>query len=222
MMWRALLRRCPGRSMTVVGDLAQAAARWGPASWADVLDEHVAGRWRIARLTINYRTPAEIMTVAEDVLRAIDPAAEAPRSVRSSGRPPHAVQVPPADLLTAVSVHVAERAKESTEGQLAVIAPTDLVADLAKRLRDDVPAAFAGADTRGAVLTVSDVKGLEFDDVVLVEPAAILGESKRGLNDLYVALTRATQRLVVVHSAELPATLAGLTAADGDAASPPR
>ena len=66
MMLRALLRRCPSRSMTVVGDLAQAAARWGPANWADVLEEQVPGRWRVERLTINYRTPAEIMTVAEE------------------------------------------------------------------------------------------------------------------------------------------------------------
>jgi DNA helicase IV len=210
MMWRALLRRCPGRSMTVVGDLAQAAARWGPSSWADVLDDQVAGRWRVARLTINYRTPAEIMTVAEDVLRAIDPTAEPPRSVRSSGRPPYSVRVAATDLLAAVSEQVAKCVAESAEGQLAVIAPAELVGDLARQLRDDVPDAFAGADPRGAVLTVLDVKGLEFDDVVLVEPMEIVGESERGLSDLYVALTRATQRLVVVHSAELPATLAQL------------
>ncbi|WP_169811685.1 ATP-binding domain-containing protein, partial [Nocardia shimofusensis] len=85
-------------------------------------------------------------------------------------------------------------------GTTAVIAPADLISGLTE---------LDGESVR--VLTVQQVKGLEFDDVVLVEPAGLIGESPRGLNDLYVALTRATQRLIVVHCTDLPEVLAALT-----------
>jgi DNA helicase IV len=71
MAWRMLMRRSPSRSMTVVGDMAQTGAAWGPGSWAAALDPYAAGRWRVEELTVNYRTPAEIMAVAADVLASM-------------------------------------------------------------------------------------------------------------------------------------------------------
>ena len=85
MDWRMVLRRCPARSMTVVGDLAQTAAPGGADSWAQVLDPVAAGRWRTARLTVNYRTPARVMALAAALL---PPGAEPPLSVRDSDEAP--------------------------------------------------------------------------------------------------------------------------------------
>ena len=85
MDWRMVLRRCPARSMTVVGDLAQTAAPGGADSWAQVLDPVAAGRWRTARLTVNYRTPAPVMALAAALL---PPGVEPPLSVRDSDESP--------------------------------------------------------------------------------------------------------------------------------------
>ncbi|BAD56752.1 HelD family protein [Nocardia farcinica] len=196
MAWRMVMRRIPNRWMTVVGDVAQTGDPAGAASWQQVLEPYVAQRWKLTELTVNYRTPAEIMTVAADVLAAIDPAATAPRSVRETGHRPRAERVTEAELPAAVARAVAEH---HGPGTTAVIAPHELT---------DALAEVDGEAVR--VLTVSEVKGLEFDTVLLVEPARIVEESPRGLNDLYVALTRATQRLHVLHTAELPAVLGAL------------
>ncbi|MBF6253662.1 HelD family protein [Nocardia farcinica] len=196
MAWRMVMRRIPNRWMTVVGDVAQTGDPAGAASWQQVLEPYVAQRWKLTELTVNYRTPAEIMTVAADVLAAIDPAATAPRSVRETGHRPRAERVTEAELPAAVARAVAEH---HGPGTTAVIAPHELT---------DALAEVDGEAVR--VLTVSEVKGLEFDTVLLVEPARIVEESPRGLNDLYVALTRATQRLHVLHTAELPEVLGAL------------
>ncbi|MBF6467640.1 AAA family ATPase [Nocardia beijingensis] len=193
MAWRMVMRRIPNRWVTVVGDVAQTGDPAGTSSWQRMLEPYVASRWKLTELTVNYRTPAEIMDVAADVLAAIDPAATAPRSVRETGVAPRAYRVAPGNVHAEVARLVAA---ETGPGTTAVIAPQALVAGLAD---------LAGQAVR--VLTVHDVKGLEFDAVYLVEPQAILDESPRGLNDLYVALTRATQRLGVVHSADLPGVL---------------
>ena len=93
MAWRMLMRRCPTRSMTVVGDVAQTSAPWGVRSWGAALEPVAPDRWRVAELTVNYRTPSEVMAVAADVLAAVDPAAESPSSVRESGQLPLAHRV---------------------------------------------------------------------------------------------------------------------------------
>ncbi|NMN95132.1 HelD family protein [Antrihabitans stalactiti] len=191
--WRMVMRRIPNRWITVVGDVAQTGDPAGTSSWQRILEPYVARRWKLAELTVNYRTPAEIMDVAEDVLAAIDPEATIPRSIRNSGAPPWVERVDEDDLEAAVRRHVAA---ETGPGISAVIAGHDLRARLAGLESDTV-----------SVLTVRDVKGLEFDSVFIVDPQHILDESPRGMNDLYVALTRATQRLGVIHSQELPAVL---------------
>ncbi|MCM6778811.1 AAA family ATPase [Nocardia sp. CDC159] len=197
MAWRMVMRRIPNRWVTVVGDVAQTGDPAGASSWQRMLEPYVAKRWKLTELTVNYRTPAEIMTVAADVLAAIDPDATAPRSVRESGHPPQALRVDPADRPEQVAKLVAEEADRP--GISAILAPHALVNEFAEVASDSV-----------RVLTVSEAKGLEFDAVILVEPQTILNESPRGLNDLYVALTRATQRLSVVHSEELPEVLGAL------------
>ncbi|MGX1774365.1 HelD family protein [Nocardia brasiliensis] len=196
MAWRMVMRRIPNRWITVVGDVAQTGDPAGASSWQRMLEPYVAKRWKLTELTVNYRTPAEIMDVAADVLAAIDPDATAPRSVRETGNPPRGHRVDPSGVRDEVARLIAT---ETGPGTTAVIAPHALLEGLAE---------LAGESVR--VLTVHDVKGLEFDAVYLVEPQAILDESPRGLNDLYVALTRATQRLGVVHSADLPEVLGAL------------
>src|SRR5579863_3854288 len=204
MAWRMVMRRIPTRSLTVVGDLAQRGSAAGARSWAQMLDPYVKGRWREERLTVNYRTPAEIMAVAADVLASVAPGEQPPESVREEGVPPRAVQ----GLDRVAPVVDAELAEMGDGGRLAVIAPTSRIAALARALPGAVPGDQAESlDAPVALLTVGQSKGLEFDRVVLVDPAGILAQSPAGGHDLYVAITRATHRLTVVHHGDLPAAL---------------
>ncbi|HEY1734266.1 MAG TPA: AAA family ATPase, partial [Acidimicrobiales bacterium] len=212
MAWRMLVRRCPMRSMTVVGDIAQASAPWGVRRWADALEPVAPDRWRVAELTVNYRTPSEVMAVAADVLAAVDPAAESPSSVREVGYPPYSHRVAVGDDLVARVVDVVDLARRALgDGTVAVIAPSRLydpvVAAVGERFPGEVGTGAAGLDSAVAVLAVTEAKGLEFDGVVLVEPGDWIAAGDRGLRDLYVALTRSTQRVDVVHSGEVPAVL---------------
>ncbi|GAA1893829.1 ATP-binding domain-containing protein [Williamsia serinedens] len=195
MAWRMIMRRIPNRWMTVIGDTAQTGAPAGTRSWGAVLEPYVAQRWRRHDLTVNYRTPAEIMELAARVLAEIDPAAQAPRSIRRAGTRPEMRRVAAPDRAAAATT--AAR-MDDVEGISAIIVPDELA--------DEIRHAAGDVDTR--VLSVADCKGLEFDRTVVVEPSLIVGQSARGLNDLYVALTRATQQLTVVHTGSLPASLA--------------
>jgi DNA helicase IV len=214
MAWRMLMRRCPARSMTLVGDVAQTGDLAGTSSWQRVLGPHLANRWRLERLSINYRAPAEIMAVAADVLAGIDPSLEPPRSVRETGVRPWREQVPPAELPARLAGLVASEAAQMTDGRLAVIVPATRLRELGQAIRGAVPDAAVGEDpeltTPVVVLSVAQAKGLEFDSVFVADPDRILADSPRGGGDLYVALTRATQRLAVVHSGEPPSVLARL------------
>ncbi|NBE99650.1 helicase [Nonomuraea sp. KC401] len=214
MAWRAVMRRCPTRSMTIVGDIAQTGSAAGARSWAEVLDPYVAGRWRQERLSVNYRTPVELMALAARVLATVDPALEAPASVRELGAQPWSAP------LTALAELV--QAEVGEGGKVAVVVPDRLLGPLG----DEVSAAVAGTvvvtpgagrakgaealDAPVAVMGVTDAKGLEFDSVIVAEPDLIAAQSPRGPSDLYVALTRATQRLGVVHERPLPEALGGL------------
>jgi hypothetical protein len=222
MAWRMVMRRIPTRSLTVVGDVAQRGSAAGARSWAQMLDPYVKGRWHQEYLTVNYRTPSEIMAVAADVLASVAPDEQPPESVREEGVPPRAVKIlaspsaPSFSLATgAAAVVEAEHGDMGAEngpgGRLAVIAPAARIGELARA----VPAAVPGdrpevLDSPIALLTVGQSKGLEFDRVVLVDPAGILAESPAGGHDLYVALTRATHRLTVVYDGDLPPALGRL------------
>ncbi|WP_329166476.1 AAA family ATPase [Streptomyces sp. NBC_01717] len=181
MAWRLLMRRSPTRSMTLVGDPAQTGDLAGCDSWQEILAPHVQDRWQLARLGVNYRTPAEIMEYAAERRRATDPAFEPPRSIRSTGARPWERTLPLADV-----AGLAE-AEAPAEGRLAVIAPRELHAELTGL--DDGP-----LDLHRPVVLLDprQAKGLEFDTVLVVAPALMTP------NDLYVALTRATQRLGVI------------------------
>lgn len=212
MAWRMLMRRCPARSMTVVGDVAQCSTPGGTTSWAASLDTYAPGRWRSARLTLNYRTPTQVMAVAADVLAALDPGLDPPVSVRAAEDRPWAHRTTPerfdADLRAIVEQ------EQDADGRLAVIVGEAAPEWLRQRVGEALPqAATDGAarlDSPVAIFGARECKGLEFDVVIVVEPAAIIDGSERGLADLYVALTRATRRLGVVHLGELPTALSRL------------
>ena len=157
MEWRMVFRRSPARWMTLVGDTAQTGSPAGVDTWAATLEPYVGGRFRHHALTVNYRTPVEIMEVANEVLGVIDPAATPAVAIRESG---HQVQWLPAGTQPDV--------------------------------RDD------GLTQVITAANVGEIKGLEFDHVIVLEPAGIVEASPQGWQDLYVAVTRATQTLTVV------------------------
>ncbi|WP_460724151.1 RNA polymerase recycling motor ATPase HelR [Nocardia heshunensis] len=186
MDWRVLMRRCPSHSFTVVGDLAQRSSPAGATSWDTMLEPYVPGRWQYRSLTVNYRTPAEIMAVAAAVLADFAPDVVPPESVRACGVQPWARQLQVDEMASAIAEF--ERDEAGREGTSIVIGPPGMPGT--------VPA--------------WETKGLEFDAVLVVQPDEILAESPRGAAELYVALTRATQRLGVLHSRPLPEYLSGL------------
>lgn len=208
MQWRMLARRCPTGSMTLVGDFGQASRPGALSSWDDVIANlPVRVPPHRVLLTVNYRTPAEIMDVANRLLPAAAPGVAPARPVRSTGAHPEVFAVTPDELVRSA----AEAARESLTrgGTVAVIAPVELHPALTAALvdrgavADDVEA----IDAPVAVLTGLDSKGLEFDHVIVVEPARLVAADRCGLRLLYVVLTRATRRLVVVHAAPLPEAL---------------
>jgi DNA helicase IV len=207
MVWRALFRRCPSRSMTVVGDLDQASSACGASSWGEMLRPHAGSAWRRVALTVNYRTPAEVMDAALPVLRALDPQAGPPLAVRAGGSAPWRLRVD-GDLVGAVVAAVGR--ERGAGGHLAVIAPEELVAPIGTALTAAHPGTSFGPapdlERAVVVLTPDVAKGLEFDGVLVVDPGRILARP-RGLGALYVALTRATRRLGILHRGEAPEVL---------------
>jgi DNA helicase IV len=213
MQLRMLARRCPSGSMTVLGDLGQASGHWSPSTWDDVV-AHLPGRRppTLVELTVNYRTPAEVMEIAQRVLAASGAAVAPSRPARRSGAPPALTAAPALGLAAAVAGVVEREGAEVGEGKVGVITPARLVDTLAAVL----PAGAAGGDLLDApvaLLGIPQAKGLEFDSVVVVEPAAIVAEGadgrdrRAGLRALYMALTRTTRRLHLVHAEPLPPEL---------------
>lgn len=219
MAWRMLMRRCPARSMTVVGDMAQASDLGGGSSWQEVLGPHLDDRWRLERLTINYRTPAEIADVAGDVLAAIDPELHPPRPVRETGVVPWSHRAAAGQLPAVLGSLAGLEAGRIGAGRLAVIVPGSRLAELTEAVAEVVPDVISAdapdLDRPVVVLSVAQAKGLEFDAVLVADPLRIVADSPRGLNDLYVAITRATQRLGVVYEDDLPKVLSRLHPQDG-------
>ncbi|MDN3297033.1 AAA family ATPase [Streptomyces ficellus] len=194
MAWRLLMRRIPTRSMTIVGDPAQTGDAAGCGSWEEILAPYVGERFEHVRLGVNYRTPAEIMEVAAELRRAEDPAFQPPRSVRSTGVPPW--EVTTGDL--AGEVADAVRREMPDEGRLAVIAPAVHHPALGAALPDAAHGVNPDLTRPVVLLDPRQAKGLEFDTVIVADPDTIRSGGPHGVNDLYVALTRATQRLGIV------------------------
>ena len=211
MVWRVLMRRCPSRSMTVVGDIAQTGSVAGTRSWADVLDPYAKDRWRQEDLTLNYRTTGKIMDLAADVLREIDDELVAPAAVRVGDADPWSLAVNAEDLLAVLPGLAKEEHAAVGAGRLAIITTQARIDRWGTALAEVDGVAFAdeptALDAATVVLTPVQSKGLEFDAVLVVEPAEILAEPDRGARDLYVALTRATQRVGIVHTGPRPRLL---------------
>lgn len=203
MQARSLARRCPSGSMTVLGDLAQATGDHSYEDWSP-LGSALAGEdgWHLAELTVGYRVPKEVMEFAEVLGRSISPKTPFPRSIRPVGP----------DGLTLVPVEAARLRDEAVararpllasqnDRSVAVIVP-DAFGDEVPEIR----AALPGGE-RATVITAAEAKGLEFDHVVLVEPAEVAARAPGGHGLLYVALTRCTRSLVIVHSGPVPRML---------------
>jgi DNA helicase IV len=225
MQLRMLTRRSLSGSMTVVGDIAQATAPWSPGSWSDII-EHLPRRRpvRTIELTVSYRTPAEVLAVAGRVLAVAAPGLAPPRPVRRTGVEPRMVAVggqeggghaATVDDLVRTAVELAaEEVASVAPGRVAVLAPETLLPALSDALAasgmgtaDARDQHFGGLSEPLVLLAADAANGLEFDSVVVVEPGLIAGETARGLRTLYMALTRPTQRLCVVHLAPAPAAL---------------
>lgn len=210
MAWRSLLRRVPTRSLTIVGDVAQTTATAGAHSWAAQLDPVLRTSWRLNELTVNYRTPAEVA----DTARRVAVAAGLPVSPLTSARDvdDSLVVEERSDFVAAVVERteklVADVTDSSGAGRIAVVAVDARLEAIADALRaaGQRPALGTGSsaadlDAPLVVLSPREAKGLEFDVVVLVEPAEVL-EASAG--DLYVAMTRPTRALHVFHDRPLP------------------
>jgi DNA helicase IV len=209
MAWRALLRRVPTRSLTIVGDVAQTSSAGGTHDWEAMLGPLLRGSWRLAELTVNYRTPATVAHAA----RRVALAAGLPVSPQTSARDvPDALRlhrVAGGDVTTAAAATARELAatvgQAGGAGRVAVVATPAHAAAVRRALdgtAEDAPGGeLPDLEQKLVVLTPGQAKGLEFDVVVLVEPADVLAASA---GDLYVAMTRPTHALHVVHARDLP------------------
>ncbi len=233
MQLRMLTRRSLSGSMTVVGDIAQATAPWAPTRWSDITD-HLPRRRppRSVELTVSYRTPAEVLAVATRVLAVAAPELTPPTPVRRTEVEPRMIAVTDdrgsaedatvTDLAATVARVAGEEVGAVTPGRVAILAPETLLPVLSEALAAaELPVVDARDMRKGGLseplvlLAAESANGLEFDSVVVVEPGIIAGGTARGLRTLYVALTRPTQRLSVVHRGPLPAALAATPQAEG-------
>ncbi|OKJ86973.1 hypothetical protein AMK32_06895 [Streptomyces sp. CB01883] len=202
MQARALARRCPSGSMTILGDLAQASGPHDYRSWRELAGLLTAGKaWTVEILQAGFRLPPEVAEFVEPLARVAAPRMPVVRTVRPArGQTVHVQQVSSLErLVGAVAARVAEITSVRDGRSTAVIVPVD--DSLQARLRTALETA---PGTTVQVLQPHEAKGVEFDHVVVVEPAVIAGATRSGLRGLYVALTRCTQSLSVVHHAALP------------------
>jgi DNA helicase IV len=212
MQLRMVARRSLSGSLTIVGDIAQATGAWAHESWDEILEHLPTKRGtRQAELTVGYRIPARNMEMAARVLRVAAPQLSPPISVREGGDPPVVRRAEVGALDALVAEVTRAEAAEVDPGSLAVIVPATYVEQVSAAL--DAAGIEHGRATRQGlrsavtIVPVGMVKGLEVDASVVVEPAAIVDEEAQGLRALYVALTRATKRLAIVHERPLPAFL---------------
>ena len=207
---RVLDRRSLNGSMTIVGDIAQATGAWAHDDWESIL-EHLPQRHAPQRreLTIGYRIPAPAMTLANRVLREAAPDLKPPVAIRAAGDPPRILRTD--DLMASLLRVVAEERAAVEAGNVSVVVPASLVVPISTTFHehgvDFGRPTRRGLDHQLTLVPVGLVKGLEVDAVVVVEPARIVAEEAQGLRALYVALTRATRRVTVVHAEPLPEAL---------------
>ncbi|WP_295645666.1 ATP-binding domain-containing protein [uncultured Corynebacterium sp.] len=204
MAWRMIFRRSPNKWMTIVGDPAQTSNPSGVDTWESTLQPFVTDRWQLHELTVNYRTPRDIAQLANELLPAIAPAQTVATALRESGTGIRFF------ALSELGDAVAGARDAAGEGLVGVIFSKDdaevstTVNTVVEEMNAEGSAQLADPAQNIVAVDVTEAKGLEFDEVVLVEPGSIAAASPQGLNDVYVAITRATQGLSVVHDAPLP------------------
>jgi DNA helicase IV len=208
MQLRMVARRAPGGSLTLLGDLAQATGAWAPTDWNDVLRQLPSPvEPRRATLGFAYRTPRPIMEIADRLLEMIAPGTPSPEAVRPGGAP----RVIQAQGKSITSTVVGEMLRtERLPGTTAVIAPEEhyeAIQTAARTSRVKLDTSRSSSGHALALLTPREAKGLEFDQVIVVEPIALLVRGLEGLRQLYVAITRATESLTIIHTGELPSVL---------------
>jgi DNA helicase IV len=206
---RAIGRRCATGSATVLGDIAQGTTPWATGSWQQLLTHLGKEDARLRVLDTGYRVPRQILDFASQLLASIAPGLAPARSIRQDAGSLALIAVPAGSMPASVIAACADALGHP--GSAAVIAADDQVAGISAMLAGSgLPHAVLDADAAAGQLTVVPVtlaKGLEFDQVIVVEPARIAAAESRGLQRLYVALTRAVSRLTVLHAEPLPALL---------------
>jgi DNA helicase IV len=212
MQLQMIARRSLNGAMTVVGDIAQATGPFAPSDWRDVLALLPKHRdAKVAELSVGYRIPRQIMEFAGRLLATAAPGQTPPTAVREGDHEPRIVKTDAKALSSTVAAEARTLVDELSGGRVAVVCPDDMVEAMAEAL-DAAGLAYgrAGEKALEATLTivpVGVVKGLEMDGVIVVEPTVMYESPDVGPRGVYVALTRPTQRLVVVHSRALPAEL---------------
>jgi DNA helicase IV len=211
MQLKMATRRSLNGAMTIVGDLAQATGPLAPTHWQDVLD-HLPDRKpsRVIGLSVGYRIPGQIMELANRVMAAATPSLRAPKSVRVGEASP-VIRRADGPLGVSVADEVRSITASLPNASLGVIAPDSMIDELSEHLTaagvNHGTATRTGLDEGVTLVPVSVVKGLELDAVVVVEPARIVADHEHGMRSLYVALTRPTQHLSIVHADDLPEPL---------------
>lgn len=209
MQWRLLMRRCPLKSFTVVGDIAQTSSAAGATSWQQALAPFVGDRWTLEELTVNYRTPAQIAEAAVRMANAAGLVVSAPKAVREGRWAPFIDQVPEGGLVDRLMETLPEDLEALEGGLLAVIAEEHHL-DAVRRAVGAVYGRRLGTGAGGleqdiVVTSPREAKGLEFDGVVILEPEELLTAAAGKVGDLYVAMTRPTQRLRLIAAGPIPA-----------------
>jgi len=202
---RALGRRCSTGAATVLGDLAQGTTPWAAPSWESLLSNLGKPDTQVRELSVGYRVPRQILDYASTLLAVIAPELRPASSLRADPGALDLVQVP-AELGPALVQACLQAC--ARPGSVAVIAADPQIPDLARVLDGaGVEHGTPGSDSRLTLVPVTLAKGLEYDHVIVVEPARIASAEARGLQRLYVALTRAVSRLTVLYAESLPAPL---------------
>jgi DNA helicase IV len=200
---RALGRRCTTGAATVLGDLAQGTTPWAAPSWESLLSHLGKPDTGVRELSVGYRVPRQILDYASVLLAVIAPDLRPASSLRADPGALDVVRVPASALGPRLAAACAQAL--TRPGSVAVIAADPQVRSLASALdRAGVGYGEPGSDDRLTLVPVTLAKGLEFDHVIVVEPARIARAEARGLQRLYVALTRAVSRLTVLHAEPLP------------------
>jgi hypothetical protein len=204
---RALGRRCTTGAATVLGDLAQGTTAWATKTWGALLEHLGKPGVPVRELSVGYRVPRQILDYASGLLRYIAPELSPASSLRTDPGALEVVRASDTGELSALVV-MACSAALGQEGSVAVVVADPAAADVAAALSaGGVEFGEPGSDSRLSLVPVTLVKGLEFDQVIVVEPARIVTAEARGLQRLYVALTRAVSRLTVLHCEPLPDAL---------------